>query len=115
MLVVGQDQHDGNPGISAITGNPLTATGSQGLSAEVFESLFRGAVVVSAQHNFNNAGFGQVTNGNAFNVAFGFPHFRYLHGYVEMLTGGESALSPNPGGPEWKGLLILALPLRSVH
>jgi hypothetical protein len=115
LLLVGQDEHDGNPGVSAITGNPLTATGSQGLSAEIFESLFHGAVVVSAQHNFNNAGFGQVANGNAFNVGFNFPHFQYLRGYVEALTGGESALSPNPGGPEWKGLLIFALPLRSVR
>jgi hypothetical protein len=115
LLLIGQDEHDGNPGVSAITGNPLTATGTQGTSIEIFESLFHGAVLVSAQHNFNNQGFGQVTNGNAFNVAFNFPHFQYLHGYLEALTGGESALAPNPGGPEWKALLWLAVPLRSVR
>ncbi len=115
LLLVGQDEHDANPGVSAFTGNPLAATGTQGTSVELFESLFHGAVVASVQHNFNNQGFGQVTNGNAVNLAFNFPHFQFLHGYVEVLTGGESALAPNPGGPEWKGLLIFALPLRPVR
>jgi hypothetical protein len=113
LLLVGQDEHDGNPGMGS--NGPLTATGSQGVSAEIFESLFHGAVVVSAQHNFNNAGFGQMTNGNAFNVGFNFPHFQFLHGYIEALTGGESALSGISGGPEWKGVLIFALPIRSVR
>ena len=115
LLLIRQDEHDGNPGVSGITGFPLGGTGTYGTTAEIFESLFNGQVAVSAQHNFNNQGFGQLTNGNAFNVAFNFPHFQYLHGYVEALTGGESALSPHPGGPEWKGMLILAIPLRNVR
>ena len=56
-----------------------------------------------------------MTNGNAFNVGFNFPHFQFLHGYIEALTGGESALSGISGGPEWKGVLIFALPIRSVR
>jgi hypothetical protein len=115
LLLIRQDEHDGNPGVSGITGFPLAGTGTYGTTAEIFESLFGGRAIVSAQRNFNNAGFGQLSNGYAFNLAFNVPHFQYLHGYLEALTGGQSSLAPKPGGPEWKGLLILSIPLRSVR
>lgn len=111
LLAIYQAQFDGNPGLGS-AGAPLGPTTSRGASIELSESLLRQAVLVSLRHDFNDSGAGgPIANGNAINVGFNVPHFEYLHGYLEMNVGGNSALSGASGGPTFKGLLWLTVPI----
>ena len=112
-LVVYQRQSDTNPGFD-INGNPYGAAASLGWSAELSESLFAGNALLSFRHDLNNAGItGGVTSGNAINLAFNIPipKFPYLHGYIESKLGSNSSLTGASGGPQWKGMLWLTMPL----
>ena len=114
LLAVYQRQHDDNPGIG-LAGSALPSTSSRGASLEVYEPLLRGTILVSVRHDFNDSGAdGAVTNGNAVNLAFDIPHFQYLHGYVEMNLGGNSALAGASGGPTFKSMLWLTVPFTNV-
>jgi hypothetical protein len=111
FLAIYQGEHDWNPGIGP-NGLPTPALGTRGFSAEVNELLFGGNLLLSARHDFNDAGIaGSTTNGDAFNASFNLPGLRYLHGYLEANVGGNSALAGDGGGPEWKGMLWLTLPI----
>lgn len=114
LLAIYQAQFDDNPGADA-TGLPLGRTNSRGASIELFEPVLRGDVLVTVRHDFNDSGYGgAVTNGNALNVAFNIPHFQYLHGYLETNVGGNSALTGASGGPTFKGMLWLTVPVSRV-
>lgn len=111
LLAIYQSAYDGNPGTGA-NGNPLPASHSRGFSAELFEPLLHGNVLLGLRHDFNDAGVaGGMTNGNSVNAAFNIPGIRYLHGYLEANLGGNSALAGASGGPTWKGMLWLTVPL----
>jgi hypothetical protein len=108
-----QRQSDSNPGMDA-NGNQYGAAAGYGLSMEILESLFNGNALLTYRHDMNNAGIaGGYTNGNSVNLAFNIPipKFPYLHGYVEANLGGNSTLAGLSGGPEWKGMLWLTVPL----
>ncbi len=110
-FVAYQIARDSNPG-SDPNGNPYPAVGTRGFSAEVFEPLLRGNLVLSVRKDFNDANFtGGTTNGTAINAAFNLPGTPYLHGYVEALLGGSSELAGVTGGPTWKGWLWLTVPV----
>lgn len=114
-LLVYQNQYDSNPGASP-SGVPYTATGSRGYSAEAFESVFHGNLLLSYRHDFNDAGIaGGIASGNIINAAFNVPGFQYLHGYIETTLGGESELYGVTGGPTWKGMLWLTVPITNVR
>jgi hypothetical protein len=111
-LLIYQRQSDSNPGMDA-NGNLYGSASTNGLSAEIFESLLAGNVLVSYRHDLNNAGAtGGVTSGNSLNLAFNIPipKFPYLHGYLETNLGANSTLAGVNGGPEWKGMLWLTVP-----
>ncbi len=112
LLAVYQSQRDDNPGLDP-DGNPLLTTNSRGSSFEIFEPVLHGNLVLSYRHDFNGIGSG-FSNGNSLNAAFNVPGFNYLHGYLEANVGGSSALSDASGGPTWKGILWLTLPISSV-
>jgi hypothetical protein len=105
---------DGNPGIDANAGNVMPAISSRGASIEIYEHVLRGSATVGLRHDFNNNGFGTLSNGNAINVAFDVPHFNYAHLYFEANTGANSALAGVTNGPTWKGMLWLTLPVKDV-
>jgi hypothetical protein len=112
-LVIYQTENDSNPGAD-VNGNPFGAVQTYGLSAELFESFLNGNVLLSYRRDMNNsANTGGYTNGNAVNVAFNVPiyKFPYLHGYVEANLGGNSSLYGLSGGPQWKGMLWLTIPV----
>jgi hypothetical protein len=114
FLAIYQNQADQNPGFDSATNLQLPATYSHGVSLEAFEPVFKGNLLLSARHDFNFDGAHTFTNGNSFNAAFNVPWFTYLHGYLEMNTGGTSGLYGASGGPTWKGQLWLALPVSNV-
>ncbi|GAC1428731.1 MAG: hypothetical protein NVSMB5_23350 [Candidatus Velthaea sp.] len=69
----------------------------------------------SARHDFNEGGAGgPIGNGNSLNIAFNIPRMQYLHGYLEMNSGATSALTGTSGGPTWKGMLWLTIPITNV-
>lgn len=112
-LLVYQWQSDSNPGMDA-NGTPYGAASTYGLSMELLESLFNGNALLTYRHDMNNAGItGAYTNGNSVNLAFNvpIPKFPYLHGYVEANLGGNSSLTGLSGGPQWKSMLWLTIPL----
>ena len=114
LLVIYQRQHDDNPGMSP-AGVALLPTNSHGASFEVFEPVFHGGMLVGFRHDINDSGIGgPITNGNAINVGFNIPHDTYLHGYVEANVGGNSALTSGSGGPTWKAMLWLTIPITKV-
>jgi len=114
VLAIYQSQYDNNPGISSAS-FPLGPTTSRGASFEVYEPVFHGGMLVSLRHDFNDSGAGgPVTNGNAVNLTFNVPRFSYLHGYLETNVGGNSALAGASGGPTWKGMLWLTVPVSKV-
>jgi len=85
----------------------------RGLECGDFRVAAHGNALLSYRHDLNNAGItGGVTNGNsvnlAFNVRFGtFPTARY----VEANLGGNSSLAGASGGPQWKSMLWLTVPI----
>jgi len=108
-FLVYQSQHDSNPGLDP-NGNPYPSVSSSGLSAEVFELLFHGNLMLTFRHDFNDASVtGGTTNGNAINAAFNLPGTPYLHGYLETALGANSSTAT--GGPTWKGMLWLTFPV----
>lgn len=110
-LLVYQGGRDSSPGMSP-AGTPYGVVTSRGFSAELFEPVLHNKVVLSFRHDFNDAGIaGGTTNGNAINAAFTIPGTNYLHGYVEANFGANSALVGGSGGPTWKGMLWLTVPL----
>ena len=115
LLLVYQASRDNNPGTAPSGGAYPTAT-SRGFSAELFQPVLHNNVVLSFRHDFNDAGItGGTTNGNAINAAFTIPGTNYLHGYLEANFGANSALAGGSGGPTWKGMLWLTLPVVSKH
>jgi hypothetical protein len=97
-------------------GDQYAAAKTRGFSAEIFEPTFRGNLLLSFRHDFNDASFtGGTTNGNSINAAFNLPYFQYLHGYLETNLGGNSALYGASGGPTWKGMLWLTVPVSNVR
>jgi hypothetical protein len=112
-LFVYQRQSDSNPGLD-LNGNQYAAAATSGWSAELSESLFNGNALLSYRHDSNNAGItGGITNGNSINLAFNvpIPKFPYLHGYLESNLGSNSSLAGVSGGPQWKAMLWLTVPL----
>jgi len=111
LLMIYQGSRDSNPGMSpAGTAYPFAT--SRGFSAELFEPVLHNKVVLSVRHDFNDAGItGGTTNGNAINAAFTLPGSNYLHGYLEANFGANSALVGGSGGPTWKGMLWLTVPV----
>jgi len=111
LLMIYQGERDSNPGTSP-AGTPYALTTSRGFSAELFEPVLHGHVVFGLRHDFNDAGItGGTTNGNAINMGFTIPGTNWLHGYVEANMGGNSALVGGSGGPQWKGMLWLTIPV----
>lgn len=111
FFVAYQRERDSSPGADP-NGNPYPAVDSRGFSVEGFQLFLRGHLVVSMRHDFNDAGItGGTSNGNAINAAFTIPGTPYLHGYLEANVGGNSALAGASGGPTWKGMLWLTLPV----
>ena len=111
MLLIYQGGRDSSPGMSP-AGTPYGVVTSRGYSAELFEPILHNKVVLSFRHDFNDAGVaGGTTNGNAINAAFSIPGTNYLHGYVEANFGANSALAGGSGGPTWKGMLWLTVPV----
>jgi len=113
-FAVYQSGRDGNPGIDGASGNVMPATSSRGASFALFEPIFRGGAMLALRHDFNDNGFGTLSNGNALNLGFNVPHFQYAHGYLEANLGGNSALTGAGGGPTWKGMFWLTLPIKNV-
>jgi hypothetical protein len=112
-LLIYQRQSDSNAGMDA-NGNQYSAASSAGWSAEIFESLLNGNALLSYRRDLNNAGItGGVTSGNSVNLAFNVPlrNFPYLHGYIEANLGGNSSLAGASGGPQWKSMLWLTVPI----
>ncbi len=111
LFAVYSGQSDNNPGADP-NGNPYPAANSRGFSAEVYEPVFRGNLLLSFRHDFNDAGItGGTVNGNAINAAFNIPGTPYLHGYLETTLGGDSSFYGGTGGPTWKGMLWLSVPV----
>ena len=112
-MFIYQRQSDSNPGMEP-NGNQYAPTASSGWSAEIMESLLSGNALFTFRHDLNNAGIaGGQTVGNSINLAFNIPipKFPYLHGYLETNLGATSTLAGLSGGPEWKGMLWLTVPL----
>ena len=114
ILAIAQQQHDSNPGYDGNTGLLMPGTSSHALSLEVYEPLLNGNVVVSARHDINNDGFHTTTVGNSLNLGFNLGAQRYVHGYLEVPMGATSSLYGASGGPTWKGMLWLTLPIRAA-
>jgi hypothetical protein len=115
IFAVYQGESDSNPG-TAPNGTPYRAANTRGFSGEVMEPVFSGNLLLTYRHDFNDAGItGGTTNGNSINAAFNLPGSRYLHGYLETNLGGNSALSGAGGGPTWKGMLWLTIPLTAAR
>jgi hypothetical protein len=115
LLAIYQSEYDSNPGADP-NGLQYPAVNTRGFSAEVFESTFRGNLLLSYRHDFNDAAAtGGTSNGNSINAAFNLPGSPYLHGYLEANLGGNSTLYGLSGGPEWKGMLWLTVPLTPVR
>ena len=115
LFAVYQGESDSNPGLDP-NGDQYAAAKTRGFSAEIFEPTFRGNLLLSFRHDFNDASFtGGTTNGNSINAAFNLPYFQYLHGYLETNLGGNSALYGASGGPTWKGMLWLTVPVSNVR
>jgi hypothetical protein len=112
VFLVYQGQHDSNPGLNSNTGMAYPFVSSRGFSAEVLEQLFHGNLLLTFRHDFQDASVtGGTVNGNSINAAFNLPGTPYLHGYLETNLGGNSALYGASGGPTWKGMLWLTVPL----
>lgn len=114
LFVVYHRGQDDNPGIDAASGNLMPATSSHGASFELFEPILHNEATVAFRRDLNSDGFGTFGSGNAINVSFNIPHFTYAHGYLEANLGGNSALAGASGGPTWKGMLWLTLPIQAV-
>ncbi len=114
VLAVYQMQRDSNPGVDSNTGNIMPSTNSRGTSVMLYEPFVNGNIVLGLRHDFNDNGFGTLSNGNAVNVAFNLPYTKYLHGYLEANTGGNSTFAGASGGPTWKGMLWLTIPVKPV-
>ena len=114
LLAIHQIAGDSNPGMDAASGNVMPATISRGTSVELYEPILNGRAVIGVRHDFNNDGYATLSNGNSINVGFNVPHFNFLHGYLETNLGGNSALAGGSGGPTWKGMLWLTLPVKAV-
>lgn len=114
LFAVYQRARDGNPGIEASSGNAMFAASSRGASFEIYETILRGGATLGFRHDLNDNGFGTVGNGNAINLGFNLPHFSYAHGYLEVNTAGNSALAGANGGPTWKAMIWLTLPIKAV-
>jgi hypothetical protein len=107
-----QGQTDTNPGLNPVTNTAYPWTSSRGFSAEIMEEVFRGNLLFTFRHDFNDMSVtGGTINGNSINAAFNLPWTPYLHGYLETNLGGNSALYGGTGGPQWKGMLWLTFPL----
>lgn len=115
LLAVHQIKHDTSPGLDAASGNLMPATTSRGTSLELYEPIFHGGAVFSMRHDFNDNGYGTLTNGNTLNLGFNVGKIRWVHGYLEANLGGNSALAGASGGPTWKGMLWLTLPIAPVR
>ncbi|HEV3156411.1 MAG TPA: hypothetical protein VGZ00_03630 [Candidatus Baltobacteraceae bacterium] len=115
VLAIYQTEQDNNPGIDAASSNVMPATTSRGTSAELYEPFLHGGAVLAYRHDFNDDGYGMLSNGNAVNLGFNVPHIQYLHGYLEANLGGNSALAGASGGPTWKGMLWLTTPIRTLR
>lgn len=115
MFAVYHSGRDANPGLDAGSGNVMPATSSRGASFAVFEPVLRRSATIALRHDFNDNGFGTVGNGNAVNLGFNVPRFSYAHGYLEANFGGNSVLAGASGGPTWKGLIWLTLPVKNVR
>jgi hypothetical protein len=114
-FVAYQGEKDSNPGL-APNGSPYPAAAGRGFSAEILEPVFRGNLLLTYRHDFNDAGpAGGTVNGNSINAGFNVPGFQYLHGYLEANLGGNSSLYGATGGPEWKGMLWLTVPVSNVR
>ncbi len=113
FLGIYQSNYDGNPGLDAVTSTiPLGPTTSRGASAEIYEPVLHGNVLIGFKHDFVDGGAGNsISNGDSINVGFNVPHFNYLHGYLETNLGGNSENFGGTGGPTWKGMLWLTLPV----
>ena len=110
-----QGESDSNPGASQ-SGGPYPSASTRGFSGEVMEPFLRGNLLFTYRHDFNDAGItGGTANGNAINLAFNVPGCRYLHGYLESNLGGNSALYGASGGPTWKGMLWLTVPVTNAR
>jgi hypothetical protein len=110
-----QGESDSNPGEDP-SGNPYPAANTRGFSAEAFEPVFHGNLLFTYRHDFNDAGItGGTSNGNSMNAAFNVPGYRYLHGYLEANVGENSSLFGASGGPTWKGMLWLTVPVTNVR
>jgi hypothetical protein len=70
--------------------------------------------VLTARHDLNFDGYRTVTVGNTLNFASDIPRMPYVHVYFETLLGGSSALAGASGGPQWKAMLWLTLPIREA-
>lgn len=121
VLAIYSSGVDDNPGIG-VNGSPLPATGSKGASLGVYQLFFHGNVLVSVRHDLNDSGpNGQILNGNSINVGFNapgwqkIPFLQYVHGYVEANTGASSAWYGANGGPTYKGLIWVALPVSKAR
>jgi hypothetical protein len=117
VLAIYSSGVDDNPGVG-ISGNPMPETGSKGASVGIYQLFLHGNVLVSVRHDLNDSGpNGQVLNGNSINVGFNapgwekIPFLQYVHGYVEANTGATSSWYGANGGPTYKGMIWLALPV----
>ena len=114
LLAIHHIGADSNPGVDTASGNIMPATISRGTSVELYEPILKGNAVIGIRHDFNDDGYATLSNGNSVNLGFNVPHFNYLHGYLEANMGGNSALAGASGGPTWKGMLWLTLPVKAV-
>jgi len=115
LLAIHHIGADSNPGVDAASGNVEPATISRGTSVELYEPILKGSAVIGVRHDFNNDGYMTLSNGNSINLGFNVPHFNFLHGYAEANLGGNSAPAGASGGPTWKGMLWLTLPIKAVR
>ena len=115
LFAVYQHGSDDNPGIDPASGNLMPKTSSRGQSYELYEPILHKNATLGFRHDINDNGYGTVSNGNAVNLAFNIPRLTYVHGYLEANLGGNSALAGASGGPTWKGMLWLTMPLKAVN
>ena len=114
LLAIHQVGGDSNPGVDTASGLVMPATISHGTSIELYEPIFKGNAVIGVRRDFSNDGYATLSNGTSINLGFNVPSFQYLHGYVEANMGGNSSLLGASGGPTWKGMLWLTLPVKNV-
>lgn len=114
ILAIYHRGHDANPGIDTASGNLMSATSSHGASFELYEPILHHEATLAFRRDLNSDGIGNFTQGNAINLAFNIPHVQYAHAFLEANLGGNSSLAGASGGPTWKGMLWLTLPIQAV-